>query len=558
MLSAAPQTVLVSVKDLTSVNESDKPMKSTRPWTLRLGVLVVLCNLVASPVAIQPAFADHEPPGSSQPGHPSNPGQPGTPESENNEISLTRNADSALELPARLTQNIYRYVEREVTEQVQVPYQVTIPYQDHETYYELEQRCGYVNRPVCHTTNRCSTHNTQEKVCRPVRKCRPSPHGEVCFDHNECRVVSRPVQRCEPVRVCQDRTEHVCHTERVPRTRVVTRYRVETHYRTETRTRVVTDRVFDRQWSVDSLIVLPAESRLQGSEQETILVRLSGTESQPQIEVSVDSPIFNYQVSNQVRKGQVLVTTLRLVAKYQPHELAEQTLIGATLTPSSDGTARVTFEDRGLVARTTTRYNISVVDKDTGKTVIETQQEGSFGNRQVTILIPGGVVQAHDHLIRIGVVREGAVIAGPVAFTKEVHLVGQLDPAPYVDPNGVREFAIEGRETSARLTFLDVSPADSKVETKYTIRFKRKFAGFLWNVTMAEATLNRKDLTVESDGRSAIGLDRVPELSERELKRFFDGGDKVYLEVDVVRTSPRLAAKSPVRFTKEAKLKIRK
>jgi hypothetical protein len=466
---------------------------------------------------------------------------------EQTEISLTRTAQSGATVSGRLTKNVYRYVEREIVEIIQVPYTVTVPYEVVETYYVHEQVCGWHNRQVC-------TPGGSRQECRPVRTCRPGRPGQppVCSISQVCRII--PGQP-----VCRVERDYRCHLVRVPRTRVVTRYRTETRYRPEERRRTVTDQIFERQWGVNVAVNLPTDADLQGDEHETVLVRLRGVEGAPEAEVRVDSPVYSYRVTGQTRSPDAsqIDVQLELVAKYQPEDLGERTIQNLVMARTASG-HQVQFEDAGVVARTTTSYRIQVADKDTGRWVFEGEAQASFGSRQVVVPVTAPIAADHDHVVRLTVNREGRVIAAPVSFQKETHQVGQLNPAPYVDPNGVREFVIEGQGQGARLVFTDATPNDGKVETVYAIKLQRRWLKFLWEVTTAEATLARRAIPHDSQGRVSIPLASFPGLSAKELAKFFEGGDKVIVEIAVTRTSPRLGGASPVRFAKEAKVRVAK
>lgn len=481
--------------------------------------------------------------------------------SDRSEVSLTRTAGSSATLRAEMNKNEYRYVEREETYTVQVPYTVSVPYSDTETYYDSERRCGTypVSRRVCHNEQRCTTN--RDTRTHTERRCTTRRGREVCQD-----VVvrdHRPVRECHSTPVCRNVIEHEydCRTVTVPRTRIVTRHRSETHYRSEERVRTVTDKIFDSAWNAHVTVILPEEAELQGDEQETILLRLTGTEQDPDVEVTVDSAIFSYRVADTQKEGNQLTVRLEMVAKYSPDMLGEQTLTGISLQRQADSSYQVQFVDRGVVARSTTDYIVKVADKDTGRWIFEKQLSVTVTDlgtgREVRVPVTAQVNHSADHLIRVMVRREGIVLSQSVVFQKDHHQVGQLNPAAYVDPNGVREFSIEGREHAARLLFVDATPNNGKVDTTYEITLKRRRLKFLWKTTIASATVVRKDLEIDAKGRLSVPMSAFPGVSKRELDQFFDGGDKVFVEIKVTRVSPRLRGHSPVGFAKEAKIRIR-
>ncbi len=473
------------------------------------------------------------------------------------EAALTRTAQSPLLQEARLTKNTFRYVEREVVEIIQVPYTVTVPYQDIETYYERVQQCGYDDHRVCHNPPpQCGPAGPGRRECHTERICRPSPRGEVCFNHEACRIIPSPPVCHNPPPVCHVERRQECHWVQVPRTRVVTRYRSETHYRSEERRRIVTDAIFDHQWGIEARVQLPQEATLVEGESETILVRLTGTEASPDVEVQIDSPVFSYRVVSKERLGNAILVGLATVPKYQPSDLAEQTILGLVLGPNAQGSQEIRFEDRGVVARVSSGYKAEIFDKELGRWIFSADSEASFGSRLIIIPVSVAISPERDYQVRLTVHREGVVLSAPVDFVKDAHQIGQLSPGPFVDPNGVREFAIEGTEKASVLTFLDATPADSRVETRYEIRLRHRVWGFLWQSTDAQSTLERKNLVPGADGRLRVPLSSFPGLSEGELRRLFDDGDKITLEVRVTRVSPRLRGVSPIRFDKEALVRV--
>jgi protein involved in ribonucleotide reduction len=481
--------------------------------------------------------------------------------SERPELSITRNASSQLTLSASLTKNVYRYVEREIVETIQVPYTVTVPYEAIETYYVIERRCSVemVPRKICGYERQCTNTPPPHKVCPPPT-CHVTPQGKIC-KQNPCYQPPSAPPTCRDVYVCHIRhvAETVCRNVSVPYTRVVIRYRTETRYRPEERRRTVTDRIFDRQYAVYAQVVLPTESSLQGNEEETVLVKLTGSEQRPDVDVSIDSRIFSYRIAEKTQNGGAITVRLQLVPKFQPEELGVQTIRGLTLARTHSGGHEIRFEDHGLVSRVNTDYHVEIADQNTGRWVFDQSAQAAFGSKLVVIPVTVFLNEDSDHLVRLTVQREGIVLSGPVNFKKEFNQIAQLSPAPYTDPNGVRSFAVTGHEVDAELIFTDATPNDGKVDVEYKVTLERRVWGFLWKKTLAQATFNRANLSNVNtqDGTDvSIPLARFPGLSTKQLLKFFDSGDTVFVEVSVTRTSPRLSGASPVRFTKEAKVKV--
>lgn len=535
---------------------------------------------------------------------------------ERTQSSLTRNASSSLELNTQLTKYEYRYVERVEHYTEQVPYYTEVPYQEEETYYTHETRCQNVPRDhqVCDTERRCDsvprTECTEEQRChaslasdldfegllavvaardrRVPGHTRPSDgsrdngsHGRPNRDrgnsggggggdHNNGGGSSGPT--CNTVRVCRTyhetecRNENVCRTETryeqecnsvaIPHTRMVTKYRTETHYRTEDRTRTVTDQIFDHSWNTEVVIEFPAESELMGDEKESVIVALKGSKRAPDVAVAVDSPVFNYKIVDKNRNGARIHVKLGLVAKYTADQLGRNTLSGLKLVKNPGGAFSISFTDVGAVARTKTEYAAELIDHDTGESIFSQTLEGAVGATEVVIPVSVPVVGEHDHKIKLRVKREGIVLATSVDFELDAVQVAQLDPGVYIDKNGVREFSITGAGAAAALVFTDITPNnDAKVDVTYGFVLKKKALGFLWKQTVAEGHFKRSDLEHNGD-KVIVALSRFKGLDKKKLESLFEKGAAIYVEAEIVRTSPRLQGHSPVKFKKEAGVKV--
>lgn len=496
------------------------------------------------------------------------------------QVSLTRNASSPQNITTQLSRDEYRYEERIESYTEQVPYTIEVPYPDEKTYFVPETRCNDVPRirEVCHTEQRCE--QVPRRECHDVTRCtqgrleltpdveavalaaaperdhadRPKPHPKPnCRTVQVCEIRNETV--CRPARVCHNKTkiEHVCRVVQIPHTRIVTRYRTETHYRPEQRSRVVTVPVFDHTWSVGVNVVMPEQSTLQGNETESVFVALGGTEQAPEPQVRVESGIFNYNVLDTQREGNQFTVRLGLVAKFAPGDLGRQTVTGLLFTKNSAGTF-VRFHDAGVVARTNTRYQVEVLDQDLGQVVFSQDVPGHVGVQDVMVPIPDGLNDRHDHLIRLSVDREGIVLTQAESFqVEEVQLV-QLDPKPYVDPNGVREFSITGSPSGPLLIFTDATPNDGRAVTSYQLKLEKKVWGFLWKTTVAEGMFNRADLK-NLDGKVVLPLSAFPGMTREKVDGVFDSGVTIYMSLAVRRVSERLKAVSPVQFSKSATVK---
>lgn len=156
---------------------------------------------------------------------------------------ITRTKQSAMELSADLSKDIYRSEPYQSEYEVQIPYEVEetyyedVPYEeqeaytDYESYYENEYVChtktDYENE--CHNEQRCETRTEYENVCgyerqcrtingpdecHSERVCRPSPGREICENVEECGTNAHGERICKTRRVCHnERGPDDCHEE---------------------------------------------------------------------------------------------------------------------------------------------------------------------------------------------------------------------------------------------------------------------------------------------------------------------------------------------------------
>jgi len=156
---------------------------------------------------------------------------------------ITRTKQTAMELSADLSKDIYR------SEPYQSEYEVQIPYQEEETYYEdvpyeeqesyIDYESYYENEYVCHTKTdyenecrneeRCETRTEYENVCgyerqcrrvngpdecRSERVCRPNPGREICENVEECGTNAHGERICKTRRVYHnEKGPDECHDE---------------------------------------------------------------------------------------------------------------------------------------------------------------------------------------------------------------------------------------------------------------------------------------------------------------------------------------------------------
>lgn len=485
---------------------------------------------------------------------------------EKTRAQVTRNAQSSLKLETELSKNVFRTESREVPYEVKVPYQTTEtytenvpytvsePYTDTETVWENEHVCRDVSRSdrQCRNEQVCSTEPTTERQCSVEQICRDGQNGPVCVQREVCREVGGGGRRvCRDNYVCRDVPvrDRECRYERVPRTRTVTKYRDVTRYRSETRTRTVTKhrtesrccktetvQVFDRQYKVPVVVNFPAESQLQAAEIETLKLELAGTEAAPEANVTIESPIFKYEVANRQVSGGAVLIDLKLVPKFDASELGKGTLTQLKLMPTTRAAAqRVVFVDAGLRGRIVTTYALSIVEVATGAVVHEAQVASS-GQQKMEIPVPVEIQRGIDYLLRLEVGRVGPNLSAPVQFIEEVAYNAKRLKPEDVGPKTVSRLSL--RESGAAMTvrFTDLGTLDG-VETLYLLN-------------VMDTTKNVPVHTEEIDGATAISDKNVVILQFPTSKLNARSNHKV--TVRVKRSGSALQA--PVVFAIDASL----
>ena len=478
------------------------------------------------------------------------------------EVSLSRNARSPLTLDGNLSKNVYRYIEREITETVQVPYTVTVPYTDYESYTDYERRCDWYTQPVCRVENVCRDVTRYRDVCRRVEVCRNTPSGRRCHWENRCRQEPYTERQCSSQNVCRDNRIWDCRTIPVVRTRPVTRYRTETRYREEQRTRVITVPVFVRQYGVQVLVHFPAGSELESGELESIQLRLEGGEGNLDASLSIDSSIFSYRVVNKRKEGNSIHFELKMVSKYSEENVGPRSVDQIRIVPREGAEATssrydVVFVDRGRYPRVQTEYVITVLDQETGGTVDRFRTGAPSRPGEVVIPMPGTIQIAHDHRVTLEVNRKGLPLEAPVQFSRTEGVLGRINPAPFLDPNSVRQFEIVGKNKSARISFVDQSPRSTQVESQYEIVILHRRLGFLWKHEVGRFRVTQKEMLSQGNDRLSYSLASSEGFSETDFERYFDDGDNLFVEVRVIRDSARFGGQRNLSFTKEAKIKVR-
>lgn len=144
----------------------------------------------------------------------------------------------------------------------------------------------------------------------------PPPREPVCQERLHCENVPINRQRCG--------YETVTRTRPVERTRTVTRYRTETRYREVVRTR----QVYDRTQTLAVQIEFSSQAKLLPGETERLFVSITGSESQPQVDVQFASQLFRHSSSSQVMQNGVLRVSMTSLPLYTETEASEASVSG--------------------------------------------------------------------------------------------------------------------------------------------------------------------------------------------------------------------------------------
>ena len=324
--------------------------------------------------------------------------------------------------------------------EVQVPYQYNEPYTEYETFYTTETQCHNepYRREVCQ----------MEKICPPLPPLpppgHPRPPAQPCHDERRCTFVNDYQSICRDIQVSHTRavtrfrtvtryrteiqTRTVTHYITETRTRTVTHYRNETRtrtvtkYRTETRTRTVDVPVFDHQYKVAVVLQFDATSGLKNSETEVVNVTLTGSEAQPDAEVTVESAVFTYQVVSKNLQGQTLTVQLSAGGKYQPEQLGVSTIAALSLTRHMNGLKpTLNLDDQGQLGRTTTYYRMRLIDPNSLAVLYEQEFSPIAGSSALSLEVNYDLAANQNAVLWLRTYRTGPSIAGgSTLFVKEV------------------------------------------------------------------------------------------------------------------------------------------
>lgn len=459
---------------------------------------------------------------------------------------LVRDANSQLQLTETLSKDVYRQEAFQVPYTVQEPYETTetyyvdVPYQDTETYTDWED---YYDREY-----RCENRTRWERHCRDKEDCHIVPgNGPGGGPRRECTKV--PV--CETV----PREERICNWESVRRTRPVTKTRTVTRYRKEARTRTVTRyrdkevcckteyrNVFDHAYSVPVTVVFPANTQLQGTEKESLVIRLSGSETSPSVTIQGKETIFGYQVSHQENRGGGVYIELSTVPLYSQDQLGAASIAGLQLQETVNGSV-IRFADQGLKARVQTKYSYQIRDTATSELVFAGERAATTA--QVEIRLAQVLEDGKEYRLELRLQRQGLPLAGPVdTVLTAIKKVTPLKNADlYMRRDQINTFEIRGEGSASKLLFRDQTPTDEGVATVYKIEI---LIGGENGTVVATREFNREQVPMATKGFFKIGLEQDMKISASLLNDKVRRGKLVTAKVTTTRTNVRLNNGLPV------------
>lgn len=446
---------------------------------------------------------------------------------ENIEAHLSRTATTDLQVRTELSLNIYRQEPYQAEYTVQVPYDVQetyyvdvpyqttetyyenvpyterVPYTDYEDYYDNEYVCRNVTRyrEECHNERVCAPGG---RVCQPITECGTNARGEkVCKTRNECRDDGprecRDIPKCSQVPY-QDRQ---CNYESVRKSRPVTRYRDEVRYRQELRTRTVTKYrqeartrtvtkyrdenrccvtkyrdIFDHQFTQPVAVIFPTEAALQGTETESLHLTLSGDQNTPQVRLSVNSNIFNYEVAEERFDGREKVFVLKLLPKWTLQNAGAITIKDLKLV-FTNGQAAVQFGESVASPRLVTTYSVQIRDQQSQTLVGEAQVQNQEARG---IQIPfANLSRENKYDVHLLVERQGSNVAGgSLSFElSTTYEKKELDAQEIQDLRKeglVQLVGIEGTGENRGLLFKDLTPSVDEVHSTYKLVVWKKLS----------------------------------------------------------------------------------
>lgn len=386
---------------------------------------------------------------------------------------------------------------------------------------KMEQVCRERNgQKTCFEQKKCNPSTGGDEVCTDKNVCRKEPYSK-----NECSNKQVPhtstVTKTRTVTKYRTETRYrdVTHYRTETRYRKVTKYRTETRqrrvilqrnetrtrtvtlYRREERTRTVTlyrteqrvrkvvrqreetrcckteiqmrketkccvtrdVTVLDHTWTLPYTIRFPEAAKLEADEQEVLTSLLKGTESQPDLDLNIQSQIFNYKIDKSSNTKEVQIA-LSIVPHLDPKDMGQGTIADFRALYNPDGYI-ITFKDVGVFRRVNTKYRIQILDSD--KKVIWSKEETA---RSQSVRVQSNIEldETKNYTIQVAAQRTGVILKAPVQFVAE----GKLELTKYskeeVGEKTVSDLNIEDRQNKKILWFEDKGHI-AKIETKYAI-----------------------------------------------------------------------------------------
>ncbi|WP_413944696.1 hypothetical protein [Bdellovibrio sp. HCB-162] len=502
---------------------------------------------------------------------------------------ITRELSNGNTVRTEMSLNVYRQEPYQAEYTEQVPYQVEetyyvdVPYQTTETYYEnvpYTERVAYTdtevywdNDYVCRnvTKYRQECHNERVcapggRVCQPITECGTNAHGErICKTRNECR--DEGPRDCRDVPQCRQvpYTDRECGYEQVRKTRTVTKYRDEVRYRQELRTRTVTKYrqeartrtvtkyreetrccvtkyrdVFDHQFTQPVAVVFPAEAVLLAGEVEKIQVTLRGSESKPDVNISVRSDIFGYAIDQVRMDGREKVFVLKLVPKWTEQNAGTASVQGLKLS-FNKGQGKIIFKETVASARLVSVYTLEIRDQQSQAVILQQRIEGT--EAKVFEIAAPELAREGKYGILLHVERHGVnVSGGALTFDQtasyEKKELDQDEIQNLKNKDQVQLVAIEGQGAESVLVFRDQTPAAEEIKSTYKAVIWKKLSNgkIEW---LGEKAFAREDITRTGDelviAFKAVGVNPAV-------------GTKIYIDLVVNRTSAQYLGSQKVQF----------
>lgn len=397
-----------------------------------------------------------------------------------------------------------------------VPYQVQVPYTDYETDYRQEYQCHNVTRyrQECRNEQQCYLVPGSGPQCHDVQECGINAVGQqICKTRQVCNGGGEPQQRCDNKQVCNNvpYNDQECSNVQVPYQRQVTRYRTETQYRQETRTRTVTKyrnetrtrtvtktrtetrtrtvtkyrdeqkccvtktrEVFDKQLQYNVSVLFPANAVLQGSETETLNIKLiSADVNSAKVDIQVIDSVYGYSIVNQTVNGASIQVELAIAPKFDLSNAGATTIQNLRIDyVGSTQKFQVSFVDALATTHIQTDYSLTISDSTTGQTIEELSvaalAKGLLGAVVNTALDPQAKIKATLKVKRSGSMIKNGELSFETSTTFEKRSLQKDDVASLSDSKKLT-ISFSGQGINTAIVLNDQTAEFSDVSTTYDI-----------------------------------------------------------------------------------------